>query len=181
MQVGRKQKKRKNWRKKSQNEDASALPWLQKFIAQTPPGTENDTNDAPSEGESIRSQQTAEPVKKIALSELRVVKRRLQRHISDFDKITRIWAPRNSHRNELIAKAASVFDYIIDIARDGPKISSVLAHLTDYERDWERFPMDRNAISSISYGKLNGRSYDPKAQPVKLYTASVCSLVQNMF
>ena len=49
----------------NQNEDASALPWLQKFITQSPVGKESETNETRSEAESIPSRQTAEPVKKM--------------------------------------------------------------------------------------------------------------------
>ena len=127
-------------------DDSAILPWLQNFSAPSQMPTPISGDE-----ESLTS---AAPGKKIVLSEKPIARRRLQRQISDFDKSTKMWMPRNALRTEMIGKACSIFDYIVDAGNKLAKVSSVLSHLTDYEREWGRFPKDPHMASTMGVDKL---------------------------
>ena len=127
-------------------DDSATLGWLKKYV-------ETNNMETSPEVDEASSQQTVAPGKKITLT-AKQAKRRLKREESGYDQKTKTWKERNSTRTELIAKACSIFDYIVDFSAEEAKISTILAHLNDYEKEWTKFPRTVLTTKTISVDKL---------------------------
>lgn len=127
--------------------DSSTLTWLQKYVETNTQGNSPVVDDT-------SPQPTVVPEKKITLNP-KFNKRRLKREESGVDQVTKTWKQRNANRNDLVRKAGAVFDYIIDCSDDAVKISTILALLNDYEKEWSRFPRATASVKTTSVDKLN--------------------------
>ena len=104
-------------------------------------------------GQDTESKTTEEPGRKITLNPK--LKRRLQREESCIDEKTKCWKSRDANRTEMITKVCTAFDYVIDFNTNcAVKISSILAHLGDYEKEWVKFPKTTPTVATITADKL---------------------------
>ena len=85
----------------------------------------------------------------------RAAKRRLQRHKSAFDKVKERWVRSCDSRNEVISKAKSTFDLIIDdVKKDDVTLSGIIVDLEKLEIFWKAFPKNSSELAQITYDKL---------------------------
>ena len=147
--------------------DDECLPWLKDLREQNKStkremeefdeDTYQPPNDTIPEDEPIVTGDAAQSVGKeneSNIPSINVVKRRLRRMESDFDKNTKQIVHRNQSRTEMVNKAMSIFDMVVDYESVGTTISAVISHIWKFEEEWSKSPKDTRLMAAMALEKL---------------------------